>query len=245
MLTRRCSVTRDNNPDHRLARAHGLQVALAVSLYGVSFGALAVTSGFSIGQTMVLSLVMFSGASQFALIGLIATGGANAGLAAVASAGLLGIRNGLYAVKMSPILAPRGGLRLLAAHLTIDESTAVASAQSTPSAARVGFWTTAVSLFLGWNAMTLVGALLGDILGDVRGYGLDAAAAAAFLGLVWPWLKSGEPVVVAVVAAVLTVAFVPVVPAGVPVLIVAVVAIGFGLYRHAVAPDQATNEDPS
>ncbi|MDR9395894.1 AzlC family ABC transporter permease [Pontimonas sp.] len=225
------------------ARAQGLQVALAVSLYGVSFGALAVTSGFSLWQTMVLSLVMFSGASQFALIGIIATGGAAAGLAAVLSAGLLGIRNSLYALRMSPLVGARGGLRVIAAHLTIDESTAVGSAQTSVAAGRVGFWTTGVGLFIGWNLMTLLGALLGNVLGDVRTYGLDAAAAAAFLGLVWPWLTRGEPVVAAVAAAVLTVALVPALPTGVPVLVVALTAIAFGLYRHRVAPQAPPREE--
>jgi len=225
------------------ARRQGLQVAVAVSLYGVSFGALAVISGFSIWQTMVLSLVMFSGASQFALIGIIASGGAAAGLAAVLSAGLLGMRNSLYSLRMSPLLGVRGGLRILAAHLTIDESTAVGSAQTSVESSRVGFWTTGIALFLGWNAMTLLGAILGDILGDVRTYGLDAAAAAAFLGLVWPWLTRGEPVVVAVSAAVVTVALVPALPAGVPVLIVALGAIVFGLYRHRVAPHAPPREE--
>lgn len=225
------------------ARAQGLQVALAVSLYGVSFGALAVTSGFSLWQTMVLSLVMFSGASQFALIGIIATGGAAAGLAAVLSAGLLGIRNSLYALRMSPLVGARGGLRVIAAHLTIDESTAVGSAQTSVAAGRVGFWTTGVGLFIGWNLMTLLGALLGNVLGDVRTYGLDAAAAAAFLGLVWPWLTRGEPVVAAVAAAVLTVALVPALPTGVPVLVVALGAIAFGLYRHRVAPQAPPREE--
>jgi Predicted branched-chain amino acid permease (azaleucine resistance) len=120
-----------NQPDGeiRRARSQGIQVALAVSLYGTSFGALAVVAGFSVWQTMVLSLVMFSGASQFAVIGIVASGGVSAGLAAVLSAGLLGIRNGLYALRMSALLEPRGLMRFVAAQLTVDESTAVASAQ--------------------------------------------------------------------------------------------------------------------
>lgn len=221
----------------RRARSQGIQVALAVSLSGVSFGALSVTLGFSLLQTMVLSLVMFSGASQFALIGILSVGGPAAGLAAALSAGLLGIRNGLYALRMSPLVGGRGVQRVIAAQLTVDESTAVGSAQPTAEANRVGFWTTALFLFLGWNLSTLAGALLGDFLGDVRTYGLDAAAAAAFLGLVWPWLRSHEPVITALAAAVITVWMVPVVPTGVPVLIVALVAIGFAIYRHRRAPE--------
>lgn len=234
-----------NRPDGeiRQARSQGIQVALAVSLYGMSFGALAMVSGFSLWQTMVLSLVMFSGASQFAVIGIVATGGVSAGLTAVLSAGLLGVRNGLYALRMSALLEPRGWTRLAAAQLTVDESTAVATAQPSREAARAGFWTTAVALFLGWNLSTLVGALLGDVIGDVRTYGLDAAAAAAFLGLVWPWLRVGEPVVVAIGAAVVSIVLLPLVPAGVPVLIVAVLAIAFGVYRHRVAPEAPPREE--
>lgn len=216
----------------RRARLQGIQVAAAVSLYGVSFGALAVVSGFSLAQTMVLSLFMFSGGSQFALLGVIATGGAAAGGAAIASAGLLGIRNGLYALRMSPIVGPGFWKRALASHLTVDESTAVGSSQDTLTANRAGFWTTALLLFAGWNLMTLLGALLGDVLGDVKAYGLDAAAAAAFLGLLWPSLKRREPVAIAIGSALITILLLPALPAGVPVLIVAVVTIVFSIARQ-------------
>ena len=221
----------------RRARSQGVQVALAVSLYGVSFGALAVISGFSVAQTMVLSLVMFSGASQFALIGVIATGGAAAGFAAVASAGLLGIRNGLYALRMSPIVGPGALKRLVAAQLTVDESTAVGSAQSSLESNRAGFWTTAILLYTGWNIATLLGALLGDVLGDVRTWGLDAAAAAAFLGLVWPRLQAKEPIAVALAAGFLTAILRPALPAGVPILVVGVLTIVLALIRHRQAPE--------
>ena len=125
----------------RKARSQGIQVGLAVSLYGISFGALAVALGFSVPQTAVLSLFMFSGASQFAFIGIIASGGVAAAGAAIASAGLLGVRNSLYALRMSPLVGAGFWKRAAAAQLTIDESTAVAIAQTDTRAARHGFWT--------------------------------------------------------------------------------------------------------
>lgn len=228
---------------NRSARNQGLQVALAVSLYGISFGALSVALGFSIWQTMVLSLVMFSGASQFAVIGIIGTGGVAAAGAAIASAGLLGIRNGLYAIRMSPIIGPGVWRRALAGQLTVDESTAVAVAQSDRESARKGFWATALALYVGWNLATLVGALAGDALGDVRVWGLDAMAAAAFLGLLWPRLSSREPIAIAVAAAAVTVVLIPAVPAGVPVLAAAAVGIALALYRHRVAPYREASSD--
>jgi predicted branched-subunit amino acid permease len=228
---------------NRRARAQGVQVALAVSLYGISFGALAVALGFSVWQTMVLSLLMFSGASQFAFVGIIGTGGVAAAGAAIASAGLLGIRNGLYALRMSPLVGSGFWKRALAGHLTVDESTAVAISQTDQESARHGFWTTALVLYAGWNLATLVGALAGDALGDVRAWGLDAVAAAAFLGLLWPRLVSKEPIAVAVAAAAVTVVLIPVVPAGIPVLAAAAVGIVLAIYRHRVAPPEPAPTD--
>ncbi|MCW4384561.1 AzlC family ABC transporter permease [Salinibacterium sp. SYSU T00001] len=206
-----------------------VSVAAAVSAYGVSFGALAVAAGLDVWQACVLSLVMFSGGSQFALVGVLASGGAAAGPAAIAGATLLGSRNAIYAMRMGPIVGPGILRRLAAAHLTIDESTAVGTAQGTPEEQRRGFWLTGILVFVGWNLTTLAGALLGDLLGDVSRYGLDAAAAAAFLGLLWPRLSSLQPVAVAVAAAVVATALTPWVAPGLPVLAAAVVAVVVGL----------------
>ncbi len=215
--------------ERRAAWRASLAVALAVSAYGISFGALSVAAGLDIVQTCVLSLVMFSGGSQFALIGVLATGGTAAGPAAIAGAALLGLRNGLYAIRVSPIIGPGWAKRLAAGHLTIDESTAVATAQPTLESQRIGFWATGILIYIGWNLTTLLGAILGDQLGDVRQWGLDAAAAAAFLGLLWPRLIALQPVVVAVGAAVVAAALIPVLPQGVPVLVAALVAVVVGV----------------
>ncbi|PZQ91719.1 MAG: branched-chain amino acid ABC transporter permease [Leifsonia xyli] len=206
-----------------------LSVGLAVSAYGVSFGALAVAAGLDVWQACALSLLMFSGGSQFALIGVLASGGVAAAPAAIAGATLLGVRNGLYSMRMSPIVGGPWWRRLLAAQWTIDESTAVATAQPSLRGQRIGFWATGAVIYLGWNLATLIGALIGDLVGDVRQYGLDAAAAAAFLGLLWPRLTARQPVAVAVAAAVVAAALIPWLPAGLPVLAAALVAIVVGV----------------
>jgi predicted branched-subunit amino acid permease len=175
---------------------------------------------------------MFSGGSQFALIGVLAgsaTPSVAVASAAITSAGLLGVRNGLYAVRMNSIIGGPWWRKVFAAHLTIDESTAVATAQPTLRGQRVGFWVTGVVIYLGWNLTTFLGALLGDLVGDVRQYGLDAAAAAAFLGLLWPRLRARQPIAVAVGAAIVAVVLIPWAPSGVPVLAAASVAIVVGL----------------
>ncbi len=217
----------------RAAVRQGVSVAVATGLYGISFGALSVVAGVSVLPTMVLSLLLFSGGSQFALIGVVAAGGSP--FAAVATATLLGVRNTLYGAVVSPLLQVRGWRRLAAAQVTIDESTAVAVGQRTPAAVRAGFWTTGVGVFVLWNAFTLLGAVAGDALGDPRAWGLDAAAGAAFLALVWPRLAARRAQVVAALAVVVTAALVPVVPAGVPVLAAAAVAIVVGLVSRPAA----------
>ena len=196
-----------------------LGVAAAVSLYGISFGALAVASGLDFWQTQVLSLFMFSGGSQFAVIGLAAAGAS--GPSIITAAGLLGIRNGLYAVRMSAVVGPGFLKRLVAGQWTIDESTAVSIAQTDPKAERVGFWLTGAAIYVGWNSMTALGAVIGDALGDPRAWGLDAAAAAAFVALLWPRIQARQPIAIAAVAAVVTIFAVPSTPAGVPILIAA------------------------
>ena len=206
-------------------------VGLATGLYGISFGALSTVAGLDVWQTQVLSLLMFSGGSQFAFIGVIAAGGPAAAGAAIVSAWLLGVRNGFYAVRMNSVLQALGIKRFVAAQLTIDESTGVSTSQDQLVDQRKGFWITGISVFVFWNLMTLLGALLGNALGDPRGWGLDAAAAAAFLALLWPRLKQRQALAVAASAFFIAVVTTPSLPAGIPVIIAGVVALIVGLFN--------------
>jgi len=206
-----------------------LSIGVASGAYAISFGALSVAAGLSLWQTITLSVLLFTGGSQFALVGIIAAGGS--GAAAVATSTLLGVRNALYGLQLSRLLAVSGPRRLAAAHLTLDESTAVAIAQPERSAQRLGFWVTGLSVLVFWNLMTLIGAVVGSAMGDPRHYGLDAAAPAAFCALLWPRLRSGDARAVAVAAAVIALVLAPHAPAGVPVLVAALAAIVAGLIR--------------
>lgn len=208
----------------------GLAIAVAISLYGISFGALAVASGLNIWQTAALSALMFTGGSQFAFIGVLASGGAPA--AAFSGATLLSVRNTIYAVQLKALLNPAGAKKLAAAQLTIDETMATSTAQTTEPEQRRGFWVTGIACYLGWNIATIIGALLGDFIAEPEALGLDGAVVAAFLGLLWPRLRSREPWALAAVAALVTVLTIPAVPAGIPILIAAAVAIGWGLISH-------------
>ena len=153
-------------------------------------------------QTVALSALMFTGGSQFAFVGVL-SGGGSFGAATVA-ASLLGLRNGVYAVQLAEMLRPRRWLRPLMAQLTIDESMATSSAQDDAAEQRRGFWTAGLGVWVCWNLFTVIGALAGQSVGDPKRFGLDGAAVAAFLGLLWPRLKGRDPVVVGVVCALMT-----------------------------------------
>jgi 4-azaleucine resistance transporter AzlC len=205
----------------------GVAVGVATGAYGISFGAIAVAAGLDVLQTCALSLVVFTGASQFALVGVVASGGAP--LSGALTALLLGSRNTLYGLRLAPLLSWRGWRRATAAHLLIDESTAMSVNRGSTPAARVGFLSTGVAVFLLWNLATLVGALAGAHLGDPRTYGLDAAVGGAFLALLWPRLDRPPNRLVGVLAVALALGLVPVTTAGVPVLAAALVAVVAGL----------------
>ena len=174
-------------------------MGLATGAYGVSFGAISVAAGLSVAQTCALSLLMFTGASQFALVGVLAAGGAP--LSGALTALLLGTRNTLYGLRLAPLLQWSGWRRLLASHLVIDESTAMSVTRHSRAAARLGFLTTGLSVFVLWNLATFGGAIAGTVLGDPRTFGLDAAVGAAFLALLWPRLRDRRNRLVAVAAA--------------------------------------------
>jgi predicted branched-subunit amino acid permease len=208
-----------------------LAVAIPVGTYGAAFGAASISAGFSVLQTCLLSLLLFSGASQFAVVGVMGAGGS--ALSAIATGALLGFRNGLYGLKMAPILKQRGLKKIIAAQLTIDESTGVAIGQEPRGveASRYGFWATGLGVYVFWNLFTLLGAVGAQSIGDPSAWGLDAAVPAAFLGLVWPRLTDTKTRFVAVAAALLAIALTPLAPAGVPITATVAIALIFGLRR--------------
>jgi 4-azaleucine resistance transporter AzlC len=201
-------------------------IGVYAGAFGVTFGAVATASGLTVIEAVAMSAVMFTGASQFALVGVLGAGGSP--LAGISAALLLGVRNAFYGVPLTRLLRPRGLRRLLTAHFVIDETTAMAVGQRSPRAGRFAFWTTGITLYTAWTVGTLAGALLGSGV-DTSAFGLDAAAPAIFLALLWPQLSRERGPAVAVGAAVLALALVPVAPAGVPIIAAAGVAVLAGL----------------
>jgi len=222
-------------PEQRRVLADSLGVATATGAYGVSFGAIGATSGFTVVQTCVLSLLVFTGASQYAMVGIVASGGSV--WSGSATALMLGTRNTLYGLRLASLLRLRGGRRIAGAQLVTDESTAMALKPRTEPDARLAFYATGVGVYLLWNVATLLGAVAGDAIGDTDAYGLDAAVPAAFLALLWPRLDSGFTRLTALCAAALALLLVPVTQPGFPVIAAAAVAVVAALVRRS--PDDS------
>jgi len=206
----------------------GVALGLAVGTSGIAFGAAAVGSGMSVAQACVLSLFAFTGASQFALTGAVATGGGLIGGAAGAI--LLGSRNALYGLRLAEVLQPRGARTLVTAHGVIDETTAVTLAQPDAVAARRGFRATFATIYVTWNLTTLLGAVGAGRLGSPESLGIDVIGPAAFLALIWPRLRAGRTErAVGLAGALIALAATPVLPPGVPVILAATAALGGAL----------------
>ncbi len=206
-----------------------LGIGVATGAYALSFGAISTGAGLSLLQTCALSLLMFTGASQFALVGVVGAGGSV--WAGAATAALLGSRNALYGVRLSSLLDRRWWRRALAAHFVIDETTAMAIARESVPESRLAFWATGLAVFALWNLGTLIGALATHALPDPKVLGFDAAPPAAFLALLAPRLRAREPMAIALAAGVVALVCLPFVPAGVPLLIVALLVAMFGVLR--------------
>lgn len=213
---------------NRTTATQSLSVSFTVGLYGIAFGAAGVAAGFSLLQTCLLSLLTFSGASQFAIVGVLGAGGS--AISGIATASLLGVRNALYGLRMAPVLQLRGFKKVVAAQITIDESTGVAIGQEDlgANAMKQGFWLTGFGVYIFWNLFTLLGALSADAMSDPAAWGLDAAVPAAFLGLVWPRLQSASDKTLALASTFMALALVPFVRPGVPIIATTVLALAFG-----------------
>jgi 4-azaleucine resistance transporter AzlC len=204
-----------SSPPNRIA-GNAAGIGIAVGVYGVSFGVLAVAAGLSPAQASVMSMLLFTGASQFACVGVLAAGGG--ALAAAGPAVMLALRNAAYGMSLAPILGGRLRMRAFAAQFVIDETTAMARAQDDAASARRAFLLTGVSVWLFWSAGTVAGALLGGVLGDPRALGLDAMFPAAFLALLAPQLRRPGAPAAAIAGAAIALAVLPFTPAGVPVI---------------------------
>jgi 4-azaleucine resistance transporter AzlC len=186
-----------------------------VGVFGIVFGVGAVSAGGSVMQACAMSLLVFTGASQFTAVSVIDGGGTTG--SALSGAMLLAARNGVYGLTMSRHLSGGVGRRLIAAQITIDESTAMATAQDSPSHRRMAFWITGGSVYLFWNLGTLVGALAGAAI-EPTTFGLDAAFPAGFVAMVAPQFRTPAGRRAGLLGGLICLVTIPFVPVGLSIL---------------------------
>jgi predicted branched-subunit amino acid permease len=209
--------------DRRRARRivrQALSIAFAIAPFGVVFGVACVDAGLSWLEATGFSALTFTGSAQFAAVGVIGDGGSAA--AAIGAGLLLNVRSLAFGILLAPVLDGPWWKRALFAQLVIDESTAVATAQDDARWRRFGFLAGGLAVFVLWNVTTLLGVALASV-GDefITDWGLDAAAPAAFLALLWPRLVGADARdgrrIAALGGAIAAVA-IPVTPPGIPIL---------------------------
>jgi 4-azaleucine resistance transporter AzlC len=213
----------------------GIVLGAAVGLFGVTFGVLAVTAGLTVLQTSAMSLLVFTGASQFAAVGVVSSGGTP--VSALASSLLLASRNGVYGLALHAHLKGPIWRRLFAAQFVIDESTAMALGQRDRRHAEAAFWVAGLAVFVFWNLGTVAGALGGTALGDPEVWGLDAAFPAGFIVLMRPHIARRPGQIAAVTGGIIALASIPLLPAGAPIIA--------GALGAAVALVIARDEEPT
>ena len=224
------------DPRSRAVLTTSITLGFAVGVFAVLFGVSAVAAGATTWQACAMSLLVFTGASQFSAVAVIAGGGSVA--SALGGALLLAARNGVFGLTMSRSLPGRLTTRLIAAQLTIDESTAMATSQDEPYLRRLAFWATGISVYVFWNLGTLIGALAGSAI-DPTTYGLDAAIPSAFVAMLWPHLRTVNGRRAAALGAALCLATTPFLPVGLPILVAATavfVAVPAPAANQMVAP---------
>ena len=228
-------------PDARRFVNASLIIGVAFVVFGTSFGVLAVTAGASVAQACVMSLLVFTGASQMSAVSVLASGGSPA--SAFGGAVLLAGRNAVYGLALSPVLR-RSSLptRLIGAQWVIDETTALVSAESDERVRRTAFWVSAPILYASWNLGTLFGAVIGSNI-NPSDFGLDAAFPVMFIAMLAPHLRTRAGKRAAAFGAVVAVGLAPFMPVGLPILVSAAGML-FGLAPSEPARDGETDSTP-
>ncbi|WP_394939348.1 AzlC family ABC transporter permease [Psychromicrobium sp. YIM B11713] len=206
-----------NYQQHRSLVRDIALVCLADTLVGASFGAIAVSSGLPFWLPILLSVVVFAGASQFIFIALVASGGNP--FAALLAGVLVNLRHIPLGLAVADVLGEKRSHQLWGAYLMADETVAFSMAQNTLQRRRVAYWTCGIGLFLCWNLGTLLGVYAGGFISDTSVFGLDAAFPAVLLALLLPSLKDSALLRAALLGGLIAVLSAPVLPVGLPVLL--------------------------
>jgi len=213
---------------------------LAVLFIGLSYGAIAVASGFPLWVPAAQSVLVLAGASEFLFIGIVAAAG---NPIAAALAGLLvNARHLPYGLAL-PDVTGRGWRRLLGTHVMNDESVVFALAQDELPRKRAAYWACGLGVLICWPGGAVLGALIGSAVHDTSAFGLDAMFPAVILALIMPSLRDRLTLRAALAGAAIALIATPFLPAGLPVLLALVAVLLLVREQPAATPEQPSQPE--
>jgi 4-azaleucine resistance transporter AzlC len=190
-------------------------VCLADGIVGISYGSLATGSGFPLWVPLALSLVVLAGASEFLFIGIVASGGSP--FAAAAAGLLVNARHLPFGIAVKDLVG-HNTASYLGCHIMNDESVVFGVAQSSHTRRQAAFWFCGIGIAICWPLGVVIGGLMGKFIPDTQAIGLDAVFPAIMVALILPALKNAKTIISAFSGAVISLAAVPFVPVGMPIL---------------------------
>lgn len=170
---------------------------------GFAYGVLAGKSGLSDANTLLMSLIVFAGSSQFIAVGLFASGTGPA--AVILTTFVVNLRHMLMAASLAPFLSgwKKRHLAWFAFELT-DETFALHTAKANQLAeCRLEALSLNMTAQASWVAGTILGIVASGLIGDVKPLGLDYALAAMFIGLLVGQCENRVRVITAILSGVI------------------------------------------
>ena len=232
--------------DRRVLTDIGL-TCVAVFFIGLSYGAIAVASGFPLWVPAALSVLVLAGASEFLFVGIVATGGSP--IAAALAGLLVNSRHLPYGLALPDIAGPQGVtgrslLRLLGTHVMNDESVVFALAQPDLPRKRAAYWACGFGVLACWPGGAALGGLIGSAVHDTNAFGLDAMFPAVILALIVKDLRDARTLRAALAGAAVALVATPFLPAGLPVLL-ALTALLLLVRAPAPEPSASPGQEPA
>ena len=219
------------DPSFRRGLRDSTLIFAAVGSFGVFYGVLAVEAGLSGPLTVFSSLVVVSGAAQFAMVGLLATGAAPVLVAATG----LGLRHLPMSATLSRLIGRRPLFtRLRLAFILVDETFGLTVRAAAAGVADLVAYKTAADLMLysSWIIGTTLGVVLGSAIDPVA-VGIDVLFGLLFLGLAVPFVRTRRDWIVAGTAVAATLIAVETIPGAWQLTTGAVVASVVGMALDA------------
>ena len=204
-----------------------LPLAVATGVMVISFGVVARSLGWGVVAPIVFSIITFSGTAQFAVASVLGGGGV---VPAIVAAVLLNARFLPMGIAVGPFLEGGPLRRALESQAIVDASWAMASRGGGLFDREFMIGATVPQVTL-WIGGTVVGVLVGGVVGDVEQLGLDVIFPAFYLALLVEELRgSGRTIAVVLIAVAVALALVPFAPPGIPVIAACAAAL-LGLRR--------------